>query len=620
MTTTPLEVATPAQAGGGRTGEPAKGADSGFTAAFAHAVRQAHAAHDPETPADPPSDEDGHGVVPAETAAILALPGELALLHEMVDDLDETVAALTEPPADPVQAAGLHSAVKSKLMKAMLGDAAPTRDDGLTDEPAAGPATPVTGLISAIELGNLVAHASVMQPQGQPPNQGPPPGQPQPQPPGRPAHRPNPALIMPAATVPPNTVPTPSVGPQVGAMPQTTPTQPIDQVAPSTPNTPTAPAQPQLIAGQPAPGAGPGGPPMLIAPQTGGTTPSNNLVFTGPPTSPSTAPIPLVLNPSPTIDPATGQPISTAPAQGATPSPIPPDVHAGTTPTTTPTTPGGQAPPATPAPGTTPAPGPATVPATAPATTPVTTPATTPATGPGPATQSPTLPGAPPVTPTVTPTATETAAGRRRPQDDQAVDVPPETKNVDPTAALAGAPQVQRSAEAAPLPTATPMPFASPAQQVAMQLAPLRRGPDGVHRLTVHLNPAELGPVSVVAEVRGGAIAVQIHGGTEAARAALQAALPDLRRDLLDAGFGSCALDMSGQTGGSSSPQTGGQSQPQSQAQSQPQPQQQPSQQQAWSRSAESAELFTEPEVVDEAPTTAERARRIMQRALDLKI
>jgi flagellar hook-length control protein FliK len=94
----------------------------------------------------------------------------------------------------------------------------------------------------------------------------------------------------------------------------------------------------------------------------------------------------------------------------------------------------------------------------------------------------------------------------------------------------------QAAAPAAGLPT--------PAAQVAMHLAPLRKGPDGVHRLTIHLNPADLGTISVVAEVHNGAIAVQIHGATEAARAALHASLPELRRDLVEAGFGSCSLDL----------------------------------------------------------------------------
>lgn len=85
---------------------------------------------------------------------------------------------------------------------------------------------------------------------------------------------------------------------------------------------------------------------------------------------------------------------------------------------------------------------------------------------------------------------------------------------------------------------------ATPAAQLVQHLAPLRREPDGVHRLTVHLNPAELGPIRVIAEVRGGDIAVHFAGATELGRDALKAALPDLRVQLTNAGFDSCALDL----------------------------------------------------------------------------
>src|SRR5262249_36718186 len=84
----------------------------------------------------------------------------------------------------------------------------------------------------------------------------------------------------------------------------------------------------------------------------------------------------------------------------------------------------------------------------------------------------------------------------------------------------------------------------SPANQLSMVLVPLRKLPDGVHRMTIHMSPGDLGPVSVVAEVRNGEIAVQLLGVTEAGRAALEAALPDLRRDLEDAGFGNTQLDL----------------------------------------------------------------------------
>jgi flagellar hook-length control protein FliK len=109
-----------------------------------------------------------------------------------------------------------------------------------------------------------------------------------------------------------------------------------------------------------------------------------------------------------------------------------------------------------------------------------------------------------------------------------------------PAPAPATAPVAEVSAPA-PAPPATPAP---PASQVAMHIVPLRREADGIHRLTVHLHPADLGPVSVVAEIRDGNVAVQLAGGTEPGRQALHQALPQLRQELLDAGFANCSLDL----------------------------------------------------------------------------
>ena len=92
------------------------------------------------------------------------------------------------------------------------------------------------------------------------------------------------------------------------------------------------------------------------------------------------------------------------------------------------------------------------------------------------------------------------------------------------------------------MPTATAP--ASPAAQIAAPLLALGAEPAGLHRLTVHLHPADLGPVSVVAEIRGGDIHLQLAGSTEAGREALRAALPDLRRELQQAGFQTASLDV----------------------------------------------------------------------------
>jgi flagellar hook-length control protein FliK len=166
---------------------------------------------------------------------------------------------------------------------------------------------------------------------------------------------------------------------------------------------------------------------------------------------------------------------------------------------------------------------------------------------------------------------------------------------------LATAPAAALNAPGGTAPAQAPA-LPSPAQQVAMLLTPLRRGPDGTHRLTIELNPDNLGPISVVAEVRGGAIAVQLHGSTEAGRAALHAALPELRQDLLDAGFGACSLDLQQ---GDLDRQQGGRT---------PQ-QQQPESQRSWPAPQPSAATgLPEPEPVTAGPS------RIQRSALDLRV
>jgi hypothetical protein len=91
----------------------------------------------------------------------------------------------------------------------------------------------------------------------------------------------------------------------------------------------------------------------------------------------------------------------------------------------------------------------------------------------------------------------------------------------------------------------------SSAVQLAVRILPLREAPDGTHRLTVHLHPAELGPVSLVAEVRDGALRLQLTGETEAAHHALRDALPELRQELAQAGLRDCTLDLRQQAPGS---------------------------------------------------------------------
>ena len=79
-------------------------------------------------------------------------------------------------------------------------------------------------------------------------------------------------------------------------------------------------------------------------------------------------------------------------------------------------------------------------------------------------------------------------------------------------------------------------------QQVFAALVPIRGGKSGEHQLTVQLHPAELGPVSIVARFENGELSVTLASGSDAAREALQSAMPQLRNDLQQAGFAGVAL------------------------------------------------------------------------------
>ncbi|WP_448611652.1 flagellar hook-length control protein FliK [Geodermatophilus sp. URMC 60] len=104
--------------------------------------------------------------------------------------------------------------------------------------------------------------------------------------------------------------------------------------------------------------------------------------------------------------------------------------------------------------------------------------------------------------------------------------------------AATGAPAVPTATPAATAAPATPPAPAPPvAGQVAQQVAVLRTGPDGTHTMTVVLTPETLGPVEVQVTLSQGSVDLTLKSATEAGRAALLDALPDLRRDLAGAGL-----------------------------------------------------------------------------------
>jgi flagellar hook-length control protein FliK len=184
---------------------------------------------------------------------------------------------------------------------------------------------------------------------------------------------------------------------------------------------------------------------------------------------------------------------------------------------------------------------------------------------------APAQPAGPAVTGTPTPVGPAPQAGpasgerdsRSRDGDDPAATP---TAGATATDALAAASGAMPTAAPAPTSAVTPTlpPAAAPATppthatQLAERLAPLQKGPDGIHQLTIHLNPVDLGPIRITAEVRGGDIHVHFAGATDAARDALRAALPELRKELQGSGFGSSSLDVSHHAPGRGAPDQGG--------------------------------------------------------------
>lgn len=89
----------------------------------------------------------------------------------------------------------------------------------------------------------------------------------------------------------------------------------------------------------------------------------------------------------------------------------------------------------------------------------------------------------------------------------------------------------------APAAVAVPVPLDSPdfAQAFGVQVSVLAR--DGVHEASLHLNPAEMGPVSVQIALDGERAHIDFGAQAAATRAAIEASLPELAAALRDAGL-----------------------------------------------------------------------------------
>jgi flagellar hook-length control protein FliK len=133
-----------------------------------------------------------------------------------------------------------------------------------------------------------------------------------------------------------------------------------------------------------------------------------------------------------------------------------------------------------------------------------------------------------------------------------------------PTAAALGAaafnPLLGAARESAtPVSVNLPTPLASPefAQALGVQMSVLAR--DGVQRAELHLNPAEMGPVSVQIVIDGTSAQVDFGADLAATRHAIEAGLPELAGALRDAGFTLTGGGVSQHSGGRhASPDTAG--------------------------------------------------------------
>jgi len=114
------------------------------------------------------------------------------------------------------------------------------------------------------------------------------------------------------------------------------------------------------------------------------------------------------------------------------------------------------------------------------------------------------------------------------------VDLPASTALAAPTFASAGPPAGALGA-IADVQVATPLAAPDFAEALGVQLSVLAK--DGVHRAELHLNPADMGPVSVQIVMDGTQARIDFGADVAATRQILEAGLPELASALRDAGL-----------------------------------------------------------------------------------
>jgi flagellar hook-length control protein FliK len=155
-------------------------------------------------------------------------------------------------------------------------------------------------------------------------------------------------------------------------------------------------------------------------------------------------------------------------------------------------------------------------------------------------------------------TAASTAApvAAIRQSDDQSRNARSDQDQSSAVAAPAGvdasalvAPTTAPTAPVAATPTTVAAPAPAPLQdQLSRPIFTLRTAPEGTHVLTIRVAPEAIGPVTVRAHISQGNIDVQLIAPSDESTSALNAILPDLKRDLAQGGM-NAALTLHQHTG-----------------------------------------------------------------------
>ncbi|WP_024366667.1 flagellar hook-length control protein FliK, partial [Arthrobacter sp. TB 26] len=107
-----------------------------------------------------------------------------------------------------------------------------------------------------------------------------------------------------------------------------------------------------------------------------------------------------------------------------------------------------------------------------------------------------------------------------------------------------------------PAPPAPSQATATLQPQLAKPLFTLAGAPQGQHIMTLQVNPEDLGPMTVRAHIDAAGVRIELFAPGDAGRDAIRAILPELRKELADAGFGA-SLDVSEHNGPGSSARDG---------------------------------------------------------------